>query len=132
MKFIYNNMISELTDSEILDFLMTSEFEGDYKPEELKYLLLKWRNFYRVIHGKSERERENFEYEIKLLKDKLETEERKYTESLVKIADKENIINSMRSRDLTWKERISGKIILKEDENKWFQEIRRKDKRTKF
>lgn len=111
-------MISELTDSEILDFLMTSEFEGDYKPEELKYLLLKWRNFYRVIHGKSEREKENFEYEIKLLKDKLETEERKYTESLVKIADKENIINSMRSRDLTWKERISGKIILKEDENK--------------
>ncbi len=111
-------MISELTDSEILDFLMTSEFEGDYKPEELKYLLLKWRYFYRILHGKNDRDKENFEYELKILKDKIEVEERKYNESLVTIANKENTINSMMSRNLTWKERISGKIILKEDENK--------------
>jgi hypothetical protein len=36
-------MISELQDDEILDFLMTSELEDDYKPEELKYLLIKFR-----------------------------------------------------------------------------------------
>ena len=34
-------MISELKDDEILEFLMTSEFEGDYSPVELKYLLIK-------------------------------------------------------------------------------------------
>ena len=111
-------MISELTDDEILEFLMTSEFEGDYKPEELKYLLLKWRYFYRILHGINGRDRDNFEHELKIIKDKLEVEERKYTDSLVKIADKENLINSMKSRNLTWKERLSGKIILKEDENK--------------
>ena len=34
-------MISELNDDEILDLLMTSEFEGDLSPKELKYLLYK-------------------------------------------------------------------------------------------
>jgi hypothetical protein len=34
-------MISELKDDEILEFLMTSEFEDDYSPTELKYLLVK-------------------------------------------------------------------------------------------
>lgn len=111
-------MISELTDIEILDFLMTSDFEGDYKPEELKYLLLKWRYFYRILHGKSERIKENYESELKITRDFLQVEEKKFTDSLVKLAQKEDLINSMKSRNLTWKERISGKIIIKEDENK--------------
>jgi hypothetical protein len=29
------------------------------------------------------------------------------------------MINSLKNRDLTWKERFSGKIITKENENKW-------------
>ena len=48
-------MISELTDEEILDFLMTSDFEDSYSPEELKYLLLKWRYFYRLHQGRFEK-----------------------------------------------------------------------------
>ena len=48
-------MISELKDDEIMDFLMTSDFESEYKPEELKYLLYKWRYFYRLLQGNSER-----------------------------------------------------------------------------
>ena len=43
-------MISELKDEEIMEFLMTSEFEDDYKPEELKYLLVKFRYFYRTLY----------------------------------------------------------------------------------
>lgn len=110
-------MISELTDDEILDFLMTSDFDGDYKPEELKYLLLKWRNFYRIHHGKLERLKENFESEIKILQDKLEIEKSKFENSSLKNTEQENLINSMKNRALTLKERITGKIILK-DENK--------------
>ncbi len=109
-------MISELTDDEILNFLMTSDFEGDFKPEELKYLLLKWRSFYRILHGRSERVKENFESELKIQKDLLEVEKVKFTNALIKIADKENLINSMKNRKLTLKERISGKIIT-QDEN---------------
>ena len=36
-------MISELNDEEILDFLMNSDFDGDFKPEEFRYLLHKWK-----------------------------------------------------------------------------------------
>jgi hypothetical protein len=110
-------MISELTDDEILDFLMTSDFEDNYKPEELKYLLLKWRYFYRVLHGKGERLKENIEFELKVQKDKNDVLEKMYNDSLAKIAEKENTINSMKTRHLSWKERISGKIILKDNEN---------------
>ena len=36
----------------------------------------------------------------------------------IKLAQTEDTINSMKNRKLTWKERWSGKIITKEDENK--------------
>ena len=52
-------MISELRDEEILDFLMTSDFEQEYKPEEFKYLLMKWRFFYRILNGRYELQKTN-------------------------------------------------------------------------
>ncbi len=39
-------MISELSDEEILDFLMTSDFEGDYKPEELNIYFINGEIFF--------------------------------------------------------------------------------------
>jgi hypothetical protein len=111
-------MISELKDDEIMDFLMTSEFEDDYKPEELKYLLYKWRYFYRILSGKTERLKTDNEFEIKELKEKSKFNEDKYQKSLVDVADKQNIIDSLKNRKLTLKERFSGKIVMKEDENK--------------
>ena len=60
-------MISELKDEEILEFLMTSEFEGDYSPVELKYLLIKWRYFYRLVNGRLERVTTDSEGKIKKL-----------------------------------------------------------------
>jgi len=46
--------ISELSDEDVLNFLMTSEFTDDYSPTELKYLLVKWRYFYRLSQGRNE------------------------------------------------------------------------------
>ena len=57
-------MISELTDEEILDFLMTSDFEDSYSPDELKYLLLKWRYF--VIRSQKISSMKRFLYKIKI------------------------------------------------------------------
>ena len=54
--------IKELLDDEILDFLMTSEFEDNYSPDELKYLLQKWRYFYRLFNGKVERYKSHFHW----------------------------------------------------------------------
>lgn len=110
-------MISELNDKEILEFLMTSDFEDDYSPSELKYLLIKWRYFYRLKCGQSDRQLEKSEFEIKKLEDfnsSLSTESQKLKNQ---IEEKENLIKVLKNRNLTWKERLSGKIIIKENEN---------------
>jgi len=64
--------IKELEDIDILDFLMTSEFEENYSPEEFRYLLNKWRYFYRLSNGKFNRLKDDNEFEINKLKNKLE------------------------------------------------------------
>jgi hypothetical protein len=111
--------ISELNDEDVLNFLMTSEFtEGDYSPAEFRYLLTKWRYFHRYFHGRSEQTKMSLEDSIKRLQDELEIKNKSEFDLQVKIADKDNLINSLKSRKLTWKERFSGKIILTEDENK--------------
>ena len=104
-------MISELKDEEILDFLMTSEFEGDYSPEELKYLLIKWRYFYRLINGRLERVLTDNEGDIKKLNSNIETLNNKINNLLVDNTNKDNLIVSMKDRKLTLKERLSGRII---------------------
>ena len=110
-------MISELDDKEILDFLMTSDLEEDYSPSEFKYLIIKWRYFYRVIKGNYDRDRIDFEGKIKYLEETIGGKETEKILLQVDIAKKQNIIDQLRSRNLTWRERFSGKIILKEDEN---------------
>lgn len=109
-------MISELKDEEILDFLMTSDFEQEYKPEELKYLLVKWRYFYRVLNGKFELQKTNSDYEIEHLQEEIKRLKTQIEENQSIIAENENKINSLENRKLTFKERLSGKIINK-DEN---------------
>ena len=110
-------MISELKDDEILEFLMTSEFEDDYSPSELKYLLIKWRYFYRLKQGNLERKTIDFEGQIQNLENKIKACEKEKMNLQVELADKQNVIDSMKNRNLTLKERWSGKIILKENEN---------------
>lgn len=111
--------ISELNDEDVLNFLMTSEFtEGDYSPSEFRYLLTKWRYFHRYFQGRNEQTKMSLEDTIKRLQDELEVAKKGEYNAQVKVADKDNLINSLKSRDLTWKERFSGKIILTEDESK--------------
>lgn len=104
--------IKELNDSDILDFLMTSEFEDNYSPDELKYLLTKWRYFYRLSHGKYNRLKDDTETEIKNIKERnisLQGEN-----DVLKIDNnrlEEDIIRLI-GRKLSWKERIKGRIII--------------------
>ncbi len=108
-------MISELRDDEILDFLMTSEFEGDYKPDELKYLLTKWRYFYRIIHSRYELLKNESTGKVKNLEDDLEFIKKQLDDLKYQIVKKDELINSMERRKLTLKERIFGKIINKNE-----------------
>lgn len=109
-------MISELKDDEILDFLMTSDLEGDYKPDELKYLILKWRYFYRILHSKYEYvkgENDLILQQKETSDDFLQTQMNLIKSQLI---EKDNIINKLKERKLSLKERLKGKIIHK-DEN---------------
>jgi len=111
-------MISELNDEEILDLLMTSEFENNLSPVEFKFLLKKWRYFYRLLHGRLDRTRDDLEYKIKTIKEESDVVKSSNYNLLVESAQKDDLINQMKNRKLTWKERWTGKIITNEDEDK--------------
>jgi hypothetical protein len=110
-------MISELKDDEILEFLMTSDFEGDYSPTELKYLLTKWRYFYRILNGRSDRDVQKLEGDVQNLESKVKSKDLQIENLKSEIINKDDIITTMKNRNLTFKERWSGKIILNENEN---------------
>lgn len=109
-------MISEINDEELLEFLMTSDLLDSYSPTELKYLITKWRYFYRILQGNSRRDYIEMEGRIENLESKVNSTEIDKNNLLSIIAIKQNEIDNMKKRDLTWKERLTGKIILK-DEN---------------
>ena len=110
-------MISELKDNEILEFLMTSDFEGDYSPTELKYLLTKWRYFYRILNGKSDRDVQKLEGDVQSLENQIKAKDLQIGNLKSEIINKDDIITTMKNRNLTFKERWSGKIILNKNEN---------------
>lgn len=103
-------MISELTDDEILEFLMTSDFEEDYKPSELKYLLVKFRYFYRILYSRNQNSQDDSEFIVKKMNDELEILKLQIFNEQIENANKQNIIDSLKKRKLTLKERITGKI----------------------
>ena len=104
-------MISELKDDEILDFLMNSDLDGNYSPEELKYLLLKWRYFYRTLHGRLGRIKDDNTGETRKLSDEISNLKNQIIQLQVTSAQKEDEIALVKNRKLSLRERISGKII---------------------
>jgi len=104
--------IKELEDVDILDFLMTSEFEDNYSPDEFRYLLNKWRYFYRLSNGKLNRLKEDSEFEINKLKES--NNNLKENIDLLKIDNSrlEQDFVRLIGKKLTLKERIKGKIII--------------------
>lgn len=108
-------MISELNDKEILEFLMTSDFEQEYKPEEFRYLLIKWRYFYRLLHSKLELHKSMSEGEIKSLKEDLKNNKELIFKIQSKSIENDDILKSLKNRKLTLRERLNGKIIIKNE-----------------
>jgi len=106
--------MKELTDNELLEFLMTSDFAEEYKPEELKYLLHKFKYFYRILHGKSSNVISQKDFDINLLKKEIETLKNSIQLEQMEKANLQNIIDLQPSiKKLTFMERLLGKVILK-------------------
>ena len=106
-------MINNLKDYEILDYLMTSEFNEGLTPDEFKFLLIQFRYFYRILNGKAENIKIQLEYKnSELVTEKILNEE-KVNKLLCEKANLENILDTLKNKKLTFKERITGKLNIK-------------------
>ena len=110
--------MQSFSEKDILDYLMTSEFNEGLTPDEFKFLLHKFRYHYRLTYGINQ----NLKIEIDDLKKKIENNQN-HTKKIIDSVNYENLksqerYNRLINRKLTWIERIKGKIIIKEDEIK--------------
>jgi hypothetical protein len=106
-------MIKDLNDKELLDFLMNSDYEEDLKPEDLTYLLFRFKYFYRILHGRMENAKSEKGAELMNLKDDLKSISKKMIDVKTELADKKNYIDQFESRKLTLSERWKGKLNIK-------------------
>ena len=102
--------IKQFSDTDILDFFMTSDFEDNYSPEELKSFLIKWKYFYRLNSGKYERLKSDNEFLISKLESKVDSLNKQILLLESKNIEKQEKIDYLKNRKLSWKERFSGKI----------------------
>ena len=111
-------MINNLTEQDIMDYLMTSEFEEGLTPEEFKLLLFKFRNFYRVLNGRNELLKIDLDAKIKEIE---EVKSVHSTQLMTLMREKVSIeeqCNLLKNRPISLKERWTGKIITEENEIK--------------
>jgi len=103
--------MQELSDEQLLEYLMTSEFIENYKPEEYKFLLHKFRYFYRILHGNHSRIKGDSEFMIKQLQEQIKSLSDQVLQEQIKSTQLQDKIDlSKKERVLTWKERWKGKI----------------------
>ncbi len=110
--------MQNFSETDILNYLMTSEFNEGLTPDEFKFLLHRFRYYYRLYYGLNQ----NLKVELDGCKKSLEEKEfcmNKMIDNLnSEKSTSEEKYNRLINRKLTWKERIKGKIIIKEDEIK--------------
>lgn len=103
-------MINEfLTEKDILDYLMTSDFNEGLTHDEFKFLLLKYKGYYRIIYTKNER----LKYTVDELEDKLKNVEKELSnikeEFFNTKKDLEDKLEKEYNRKLGFWERVFGK-----------------------
>lgn len=103
-------MIKELSDENILDFLMTSDLNDEYKQEELKFLIFKFRYFYRLLNGQFDRYKDLSDYNKNQLNNDINLKSNHILKLESEKTNLENLIDSLKNKDLTLKERFKGKI----------------------
>ena len=108
-------MITNLTEEDILEYLMTSEFTEGLTPDEFRFLLIKFRNFYRVSAGKVEYLKVEIDGKKREIEEVRSSIPMKINSILSEKANIEDDMNRLKNRKLSWKERILGKIILENE-----------------
>ena len=103
--------MKELNDESLFEYLMTADFIENYRPDEWKFLLFKFRSFYKILRGNKERIENEKDYQIKILQNQLDGLKINLEREQIKSTDLQNKIDfSEKKRKLTWKERFKGEI----------------------
>lgn len=102
--------MNELTDKDILEFLMTSDFNENLTPEESRFLLFKFRYFYRLQHSKMDGLNNVIVDLEKKLKDTEEDLNSKLFISQSEVVLTKEQMDKIKNRKLTLIERLTGKI----------------------
>ena len=110
-------MVSELSETEILDYLMTSDFEEGLTSEEFKFLLLKFRHYYKKVYCGYTTEKDKIDSIRRNSEESQKIFEHRLQDSINQKKELENKFSEVINRKLSFKERFIGKIILN-DENK--------------
>lgn len=100
-------MMSYLNEAEILDYLMSSDFNEGLTQDECRFLLLRFRYHFRLMSSRNQSQKwliDNSEQEIANLKEQIENLN-------ASIKDLEEKIETEQNRKLTWQERLKGKKI---------------------
>lgn len=111
--------MKELQDNELLEFLITSDFNEEYRPEEFKFLLHKFKYFYRILHGRNANIIGQKDWEVSSLNKEIETLKKTIQSTQIEKAELQNNIDLQPVvRKLTIMERILGRVDLKKINNK--------------
>jgi hypothetical protein len=104
-------MVNTLSEDEILEFLMTSDFNEGLNLDELKFLLKKFRNYYRIsscnLTNYKDRADQAKEESLSTKKEC----ENKILEYQIKYNEMQSKYERLINKKLSWKERLSGKIF---------------------
>lgn len=82
-------------DKDLIEILLTSEFNDVEKNEDLKFLLFKFREFYRILHGNMSNKYNEISFIKKKLEEKISSLEKEIYELKVKNSDLQNQIDLM-------------------------------------
>lgn len=100
-----------LNDKDILEFLLTSEINEEYKPEEYKFLLMKFRSYYKILLSRKNHQIDDLELNLKNYKISIDAKNLEISKLKVSNSNLKNEIElNKKKRKLTWKERINGEI----------------------
>ncbi len=105
-------MNTELTDDELMNFFLTSEFEDTFTPEEYRYLLHKFRFFYRLLSSRNQ----SLKHEVGTIQSELKNHKEYITKIIsekdlqIELLKKEN--KAIVDRKLSFMERLLGKLII--------------------
>ena len=106
--------IFESKDREIIDYLLSSDYEENLTEDEYRYLLKKFKQFYRNSLLKNEQLAHQIDNVNKETKDKLlakDVDTQNKEKKIQAMQSKLDVLINSLNRKLTLKERIKGKII---------------------